>query len=180
MNFIIYDLEATCWIGQPRSKVQEIIEIGAVMLNGYGEVIDEFDQFVRPILNPYLSAFCQELTSIDQTDVNRANKFPDVIDDFIDWAEIYEEDYLLCSWGNFDKKQLIKDCKLHNIESDWVEKHINIKQQYREILRLPKPKGLHWAVKAEGYEFTGIQHRAISDAENLAKIFISHLDEWMY
>ena len=180
MNFIIYDLEATCWKGKPRSKVQETIEIGAVCLNEYGEVRDTFSRFIRPVLNPYLSAFCQELTTITQVDVNRAEKFPRVIDDFIDWAEIYDEEYLLCSWGDFDRKQLIRDCELHDLEAEWIEEHINVKQQYREILKLPKAKGLRRAVLAEGYEFTGIHHRAISDAENLAKLFISHLDEWQY
>jgi hypothetical protein len=30
MNFIIFDLEATCWMGRPPHGINEIIEIGAV------------------------------------------------------------------------------------------------------------------------------------------------------
>ena len=181
MNFIIYDLEATCWDGAPPSKVQEIIEIGAVRLNGYGEEEGSFERFVHPILNPNLSAFCQELTSIEQYQVDRASKFSSVIEDFQDWAEIFDEDYMLCSWGGFDKRMLIQDCDLHDIDAEWIfDHHINIKKQYQEFKRLKRPAGLKRTVEKEGFEFTGIHHRGISDAENLAKIFIKHRDMWRY
>ena len=178
MNYIIFDLEATCWEGRPPSKVQEIIEIGALMLNPYGEVERIFNRFIRPILNPNLSVFCKELTSIQQENVNRADTFPKVIEEFQDWGEMFDEDYVLCSWGAFDKKMFIQDCQLHRMEYDWAEPHINLKNQYREIKRLPKARGLKTAVRKEGFEFTGIHHRGIDDAENLAKIFTKYLDEW--
>lgn len=181
MNFIIYDLEATCWRGGPPSKVQEIIEIGAVKVNPYGEIEEVFNRFIKPVLNPYLSTFCQELTTIQQEDVDRASTFSKVVEDFQDFAEIFDEDYLFCSWGNFDKRMLVQDCKLHDMEHDWIEDHhINLKQQYQEIKRFRKPKGLFHAVTDEGFEFTGIHHRGISDAENLAKLFTKYLDEWSY
>ncbi len=150
------------------------------MLNRYGEVTGSFNKFVKPILNPNLSLFCRELTSIPQEYIDRANEFPVVIEEFQDWGEVFEEDYLLCSWGNFDKKQLVQDCKLHGLEYEWLEPHINVKRQYQEIKRLKRPRGLKSAVKFEGFEFTGIHHRGIDDAENLAKIFAKHLDEWRY
>ncbi|MEN0005516.1 MAG: 3'-5' exonuclease [Bacteroidota bacterium] len=180
MNFIVYDIEATCWEGTPRSLIQETIEIGAVLVSPYGEIESTFDSFIRPVLNPRLSYYCQNLTGIEQAQVNRAPKYPAVIEAFQDWAEIYEEDYVLCSWGNFDRRQLIQDCKLHKMEYDWVEEHINIKQQYKEIKRKHRVRGLRATVESEGFEFTGEHHRGIDDAENLAKIFIKYLDEWRY
>lgn len=180
MNFIIYDLEATCWQGRPTTVVQEIIEIGAVLISSYGEVEGTFNKFIRPKVHPLLSAFCQELTTIEQTDIDRARYFPDVIEEFQDWAEIFEEDYLLCSWGGFDKRMLISDCELHDMDADWVEPHINLRKQYQEIKRLSKPRGLKKAVEMEGFDFTGTHHRGIDDAENLARIFVKYLDEWRY
>ena len=97
MHFIIYDLEATCWLGRPPGYVQEVIEIGAIKLNGYGEELSIFNRFVKPVVNPRLSAFCQELTSITQEQINIANTFPTVIEDFQDWIDIWDEDYLLLS-----------------------------------------------------------------------------------
>jgi 3'-5' exoribonuclease 1 len=180
MIFIVYDLEATCWEGRPPGKVQEIIEVGAIKVNRYGELLDSFCKFVRPVLSPNLSLFCRQLTGIDQIQVNRAGEFPEVIEAFQDWIDIYDEDYTLCSWGSFDKKMLIQDCELHDMESHWVEPHINIKRQYQEIKRLHRSRGLKVAVEKEGFEFTGEHHRGIDDARNLAKIFVKYLDDWYY
>lgn len=180
MHFIIFDLEATCWEGRPPTMVQEIIEIGALRVNQFGEVESSFNRFIKPKLHPFLSTFCQQLTSIRQLDVDRASGFVSVIEDFQDWADVYDEDYLLCSWGSFDRKMLIQDCKLHKIEEDWAERHINLKQQYHDFKRLRRPRGLKAAVEAEGYEFAGRQHRGIYDAQNLTRLFIHFLDEWRY
>lgn len=180
MNFIIYDLEATCWEGKPPNKTQEIIEIGAYSVNGYGEVTGSFNKFIRPVLNPNLSMFCRDLTSIEQEYIDRSNEFPEVIEHFQDWAEIFDDDYLLCSWGSFDRKMLIQDCELHGMEWEWAEHHLNVKKEYTRMRRLRRPRGLKSAVEKEGFEFTGTHHRAIDDAENLAKVFIKYLDEWQY
>ncbi len=181
MNFIVYDLEATCWEGRPLEMVQETIEIGAVMLNEYGEVLGSFDRFIRPLLHPNLSIFCRQLTSIDQISINRADLFEEVIEDFKEWVGVFDgEDYQLCSWGGFDKKQLAQDCDLHQLESDWLQHHINLKHQYHEHKRLKTYRGLKKVVEMEGFEFTGTYHRGISDAENLAKVFIKHIDIWQY
>ena len=180
MNFIIFDIEATCWKGRPPSLVQEIIEIGAVSINAYGEFQGSFNKFIRPIINPRLSSFCRELTSIEQWEIDRSDDFDVVAEAFQDWANIFEEDYVLCAWGNFDKRMLIQDCKLHEMDYHWAEKFINLKEQYRNIRRLRRPQGLKAVVEKEGFEFTGIHHRGISDAENLAKVFLKYLDEWQY
>ena len=181
MNFIIYDLECTCWEVKTPNQVMETIEIGAYKLNEFGEVQDIFSRFVRPKVHPVLSPFCMKLTSISQIDVNRSETFPLVIGDFMAWIGFDDkEDYWLCSWGGFDKRQLIADCQLHDLESEWVDFHLNLKQQYLQYKRLNRPIGLKKAVEREGFEFTGIHHRGISDAENLAKIFAKHLDIWQY
>jgi inhibitor of KinA sporulation pathway (predicted exonuclease) len=158
----------------------ETIEIGAVKLDEYGEVHGSFNRFIRPSLHPVLSDFCRQLTSISQIEINRADKFPRVIDEFMDWIELEDDNYWLCSWGGFDKRQLIADCQLHKIETAWLDYHINLKDQYAKKKKLRQPIGLKKAVEREGFEFTGIHHRGISDAENLAKIFIKYRDSWQY
>ncbi len=180
MNFIVFDLEATCWRGRPPSMVQETIEIGAVKVNRYGEVLGSFNEFIIPVINPLLSSFCTELTSIEQRTVERAQKFPVIIEEFMDWAEIYESDYLLVSWGSFDQKMLIQDCKLHKIEYDWLDPYANLKRHYQQLRKLKNPKGLKLAVESEGFDFDGDHHRGIDDALNLAKIFIKLLDDWSF
>ena len=159
----------------------ETIEIGALLLDAFGEQQSFFSHFIRPTKHPVLSDFCQKLTSISQIDVNRAEVFPLVIDDFMDWIGLFnKEEYLLCSWGGFDKRQLIEECASHDIATEWLEAHINLKDQYCKYKGFRQPIGLKKAVTREGFEFTGIHHRGISDAENLAKIFAKHLDIWQF
>lgn len=178
MNYIIFDLEATCWENNFDDRMQETIEIGAFLLSPYGEVVGEYNRFIKPKLYPELSVYCKELTSITQDNVNRAGRFDEVIEEFQDWAGVFEQDYKLCSWGSFDRKQLISDCKLFDLEYEWVYHHINLKSQYQEMKRLNRSCSLINALRREGIEFTGIHHRGISDAENLSKIFTKYLDEW--
>lgn len=178
MNYIVFDLEATCWETPPPGYVQEIIEIGAFRVNAYGEVRGKYNRFIKPVLHPTLSPFCRQLTSISQEEVNRASIFPVVIEEFMEWARIEEEDYILCSWGNFDRRMLAADCRLHRIEADWTDQHVNLKEQYRLMKHLRHGIGLRRAVEREDILFTGTHHRGISDAENLVKLFLKYLGSW--
>lgn len=180
MNFIVYDLEATCWQHKQPHLISEIIEIGAVKIDDYGHVQGEFERFVRPIEQPTLSAFCQELTSITQVQVNSADEYDIVAEDFMEWCGVGEDDYLLCSWGAYDKKMLVQDCKRFDMEHHWAEQHINIKSQYKKINGLRKPVGLKRAVEHENFDWIGTHHRGIDDARNLAQIFKRYIDRWSF
>lgn len=180
MKFIVYDIEASCWEGRPPGMTQETIEIGAYAVDAYGHVGSAFSRLIKPILHPQLSHFCRRLTHIDQSDINRARSFDRVVEDFKDWIGIYDGDYLLASWGQFDQRLMQQDCELHRLDDDWLEPHIDLRRQYKEIRGLPKKRGLASAVRHEGFEWTGEQHRALDDAENTVKIFRKLLDVWRY
>ena len=181
MNFIVLDLEATCWQTERerQGRVQEIIEIGAVKLNEEGDELGRFERFIRPVVQPQLSDFCQKLTSITQVMVNQARPFVEVLPDFQDWIDL-DEDYLLCSWGFFDQKILAKNCELHDFDASWTKSHISVKHQYPRIKGLRNAIGLRNAVEREGFEFEGTHHRGIDDALNLAKIVLRYLHLWHY
>ena len=180
VNYIIYDLEATCWDFKSDDFIQETIEIGAVMLNPYGEQLGEFNKFIRPVLHPTLSTYCHQLTSIDQILINRSDTFPDVIDDFMEWVGVFDdEEYFLCSWGSFDRKQFIQDCQLHDVEHEWVNRHLNLKTQYQDMKRLRRSCSLSRALRTEGIEALGTKHRGIDDARNLVEIFLKYRDVWV-
>lgn len=160
--------------------VQETIEIGAVIVDGYGQVSEQFSRLIKPVIHPQLSHFCRKLTGIDQADLNRAQNFKRVIRDFKSWVEEDREDYLLASWGDFDRTQLINDCELHRLDDWWLDKHIDLRSQYQQIRGLPKKRGLKSAVKHEGHTWEGNQHQALVDAQNTAKIFCELIDMWRY
>src|SRR5689334_7820859 len=113
MHFLVVDLEATCWAEpRPRDRM-EIIEIGAVRLDDALSVVDEFTSFVRPVVEPTLSTFCTELTSITQVDVDAADPFSIVFPAFTDW--IGDGEARLCSWGFYDVGQFRLDCARHGV-----------------------------------------------------------------
>jgi inhibitor of KinA sporulation pathway (predicted exonuclease) len=167
-------------MGRPPRGITEVIEIGAYKLDEFGTVLDVFSKFVQPEVNPILSGFCRKLTSISQENVNRADKFPKVIDQFFDFCEVGFEDYVLCAWGPADKRLLTSNCKLHKMDFYWLDEHINIKKQYHRMKGNSVERGLKAVTKVEGFEFSGIQHRAVSDAQNLAKIVAKYIDEWVF
>lgn len=72
---LIIDLEATCDV-DPIEREMEIIEIGAVWVTSNGTVLGTFQALVRPISHPQLTPFCQQLTGIQQTDVDYAEQLP--------------------------------------------------------------------------------------------------------
>ena len=181
MKFIVLDIEATCWKIPPPGFIQETIEIGACLLNPYGEMESTFSAFIKPVKHPQLSHFCTELTSIRQEDVDRAKKFSEVIENFYDWAELDDdESYSICTWGSFDRNQLTKDCETYDFDTDWLSNHLNVKQQYQKMRKFTKSTGLKYALEKENIKWVGKQHRALDDAKNLAKIVIKFRDNWQY
>jgi inhibitor of KinA sporulation pathway (predicted exonuclease) len=177
MHHVIFDLEATCWRLR-RPPRQEIIEIGAVMVSDAGEIVGEFDRFIRPKLNPKLSEFCKELTSIQQADVDGAADFQDVIWEFEDWLKKANDRVTLYSWGDYDKQQLLMDAELHQMEIPWVHQHMCLKSKHARLLRLKEPVGVRTALALSGLLFEGTSHRGIVDAINTARLFVHHFGDF--
>ena len=178
MDFILYDLEATCWPAETPGITQEIIEIGAFKIDKLGQTKGRFHKLVRPILFPNLSPYCRNLTGIQQEEIDCAPRFPVVIEAFEDW--LWEsDDYAMISWGASDPVFLEHDFQLHRLEStSFVNKQYNLKQIYKEVFRLPGKLGLNAALRREGLAFEGNQHRALDDARNMASLFLRHIDIW--
>jgi len=175
--FLVIDFEATCWEDNAIIRQHEIIEIGAVLISSDYKVISSFGFFVKPKLNPQISYFCENLTTITQKDIDGANTFD------IAWIKFQKsiemltdenfEDIVFCSWGYYDKKQLAKDCKLHNMRFPF-KYHFSIKHEFAARRNI-RPCGVMGAIRTLDLEFEGTLHRGIDDARNIAKIFIK---EW--
>lgn len=170
-NYLIIDFEATCCNQNtvPRQEM-EIIEFGAVMMRGADyNVLSEFQTFVRPQRHPKLTPFCKKLTSIQQQHVDNAATFPQVIDDFKQWLFHYQN-YVFCSWGDYDRHQLLQDCRYHNVPYPINAPHLNVKKQFAQQQNLSKSLGLGQAIEYVGLSFAGTHHRGIDDAKNIARL----------
>jgi 3'-5' exoribonuclease 1 len=169
VDYIIVDLEATCWEENVEVSQMEIIEIGAVRLSGEAlSETSEFDRFVRPTRSPVLSSFCIQLTSIPQERVDQSAPFPSVFADFLTW--IGNGDYTLCSWGKYDLRQFQAECDRHAIPlPPGFAGHINIKREFARLMKT-KECGMKRAPQIAGLPLVGTHHRGIDDARNIASL----------
>jgi 3'-5' exoribonuclease 1 len=180
MEFVILDLEATCWQGNVMDRRTEIIELAAFRVNGYGEWLDEFQRFVRPTDHPRLSAYCQELTTISQLQVDKAKPFGQVIQVFQDWLESTGTNALICTWGDKDMTIIRDECFRHQFDYTFLPPSIDLKAQYAHLNRLSREVGLLKALEHNEIEFEGTPHRARDDAFNTTRLFLRFLDRWQY
>jgi inhibitor of KinA sporulation pathway (predicted exonuclease) len=170
-HYLVIDFEATCCDrGSVPREQMEIIEIGAVMLDAADfQGVDEFQSFVRPVRHPKLTAFCTRLTTIEQRDVDAAPTFVQLIGALRSWLERYSN-YAFCSWGDYDRKQLQRDCDFHRILNPIDATHINLKRAFADRYETKRPPGLGDALRLVGLQFDGIAHRGIDDARNIARL----------
>jgi len=185
-GYIVFDLEMTCWdVRNPNYKVtdeeifkqkneMEIIEIGAVKTNTNFEILEQFTIFCKPTLNPILSEFCKNLTSITQDDIDVAPDFSYSYKKFATWSQKFEGRRKLpiayIGWGEGDGPELIKSCQNQGIGCIINNgNYINAK----ELCKLwigRRAKGLKKELSRAGLEFIGCPHRGIDDAINTAKL----------
>ena len=129
------DLEATCdEIGNSESPrplavvpaQMETIEIGLVVIDLETlEIVDEFQRFVRPQINPILTDFCKKLTSIQQADVDGARTYREVGEELRAFAARYPNAAWV-SWGDYDARQLERDAGLAGCPSLLEGFHISM------------------------------------------------------
>lgn len=163
MNYIVFDVEATC--DKEKKIIMETIEIGAVKLNKSGEIIGSFETLVCPTVSN-VNEFCTSLTGIKPEDVEGALFFGEAISRF---QAFLGDDYLMYSWGDYDKNQFRKDCARHYVDDAFLVNHRNLKMMYEEVTGY-KARGLQKALNYFKIEFVGDRHRAAPDALATAKV----------
>lgn len=171
MTYVIVDLEATCCNKDsfPRAEM-EIIEIGAVAIQDKGpEIQSKLSVIIKPVRNPELTSFCTELTSITQEMVDGSKGFAEAVSELGVFLSDLDSP-VFCSWGDYDKRQLERDCAYHKVDFPFANEHINIKKLFAENNRLRKPCGLGQALRKSGLQFEGKHHRGIDDAINMARL----------
>lgn len=178
-KIVVVDLEATCWENADGSKTpppgqrSEIIEIGACFLEpATGKISQKTSYIVRPKTSK-VSEFCTRLTSLTQEDVNKGIPFKDAVNKLK--KEFGTANRVWTSWGDYDRVQFEKDCKLHDIRYPFGRRHINAKTLFSILNGLSKELGLARALEYYDMEFKGTHHRGHDDAYNIARVFAKML-----
>lgn len=189
MNYIVFDTE----FNQPQPKLFnpnikfrpnrispfEIIEIGAVKINENLEIEDTFQSFVDPVIYKRLSPIVSRKTRITKKDLKKGESFPKIMKAFQKWIG---EEYILCTWSNNDIREMVRNCKYHNIDSEWLQHYYDIQLHCTKLLGLPKHHaiGLRNALQAFEIEQDTGFHRAIEDALYTARVFIKVFSKEMH
>ncbi|WP_288448746.1 exonuclease domain-containing protein [uncultured Pseudomonas sp.] len=176
-HWLVLDLEATTDEGGWPLELMEIIEIGAVMVDAEGQELGRYQSFVQPRRLPLLTPFCRDLTHISQADVDGAEPLESTWPAFEAWLGAYETTLAgWCSWGDFDRRLLERAWREHDLHTHLARvPHRNLKQAFAKARGLARPLGLTAALESAGLAFTGMLHRAETDARNTAKLLPASL-----
>jgi len=172
-RLLVVDIEATCWDGQiPPGQENEIIEIGICPLDiASGQPLEKHSILVKPTRST-VSEFCTQLTTLTPEQVDRGITFAEA-------CSILKKKYraserVWASYGDYDRKQFLKQCESFGVKYPFSPRHINVKTLLAIIHALPKEVGMSRALELLNLPLEGTHHRGADDAWNIAKI-LSHL-----
>jgi len=176
MNYIIYDLE----FNQTKSIKNtakdaykcpfEIIQIGAIKLDESFNTVATFDKLVRPTVYPTLNPYIEDLTNIDMKQLNKADYFPKVYKDFLDFIDASS---IFCVWGKVDLKELFRNIRYHELNLPVDTKYIDIQHYATKHLKFTKgfSVGLQRAVDILKIPLDKEFHNAFNDAYYTSEVF---------
>ena len=188
MRYIIMDLEwNNTYARRINGFINEVIEIGAVMLDGDFNCIDTFSALVKPQIGKKLRGNVKRLTHITNDDVRSGDSFTKVMSDFKHW--IGDSDNVVLTWGDGDIRVLIENFRyLNGIRTlPFLTNYMDI-QRYFEIkkgISKSQQVGLFTAAELVGIDPEQFSHhRALDDsmitAECLKRVYDSaDFDEHM-
>ncbi|XP_051646562.1 3'-5' exoribonuclease 1 [Manacus candei] len=181
----VVDFEATCEEGNPPEFVHEIIEFPVVLVNTHTlEIEDSFQQYVKPEVNPKLSNFCINLTGITQDVVDKADTFPQVLQNVVEWMRQRElgtkYSYSMLTDGSWDMSKFLNiQCRVSRIKyPSFAKKWINIRKSYGNFYKVPRNQTkLTIMLEKLGMNYDGRPHSGLDDSKNIARIAIRMLQD---
>ena len=170
-SILVIDVEATCWQGaNPPGQQNEIIEIGICLLDrATGELLQRACMLVRPDRST-VSPFCTELTTLTQAQLAAEGiSFREACERL--QTEFRSRERAWASYGDYDRKQFVRQCESSGIPYPFSDQHTNVKARFAEVFGLPRPVGMAGALRHLGLSLEGTQHRGVDDAANIARVF---------
>lgn len=172
-RILMVDIERSCWVSSEEqgSQLPEIIQIGILEVDtspGKVNIVQgsEVEYFVKPT-HSEISGFCTELTGITQKNVKNSQMWPAVAASII---KRFGKNKAWMTWGRDDL--LIKENnELYGIPSPFSDDFINFGFLWTAMSGSKKNVSMKNAMEGINMEFEGRQHGALTDAQNLAKLF---------
>lgn len=176
MNRIFVDFEMNVVPRQLRQSAglrQEIIEIGAVRMDGDYQVTDTFRAYIHPQYSDFVDSKIYRLTGITSRDVAARPLLQQGLTDFAAWCgDGFTRMY---AWSESDLAQLEEECAAKGLDDcgllqrgrvHWVD----FQRIYCRVLHERRQVSLEYALKNCGIAPDGTLHDAADDARNSARI----------
>lgn len=166
MQYVILDLE---WNGTYSKRlkgfINEIIEFGAVKVDGALNIIDTFEALVRPQVGKKISGKIKTLTSITNEELEKGLQFMQVMSQFKKWMG----DALLLTWGTSDILTLIENCHYFygSNRIPFLRRYMDLQDYCQQCMEYDAAKqmGLTTAADLLGIDGAGFNHhRALGDS----------------
>ncbi|KAL0486969.1 exoribonuclease [Acrasis kona] len=188
----VIDFEATCddYNVNHGDQLQEIIEFPAVLLDTEVlKVVDTFQVFIKPEVEPILTDFCKNLTGITQDQIDNGINLLDAMKRFDDWLHVthsvistgLERNFAIATDGPWDiKNMLFNDCKRKNIldyfhDVKYYSEWVNVRRMYKS--EYGRAGGITSQLQGLNMTFEGKEHCGLDDAKNIARIVIKMITD---
>lgn len=180
MRYIVMDMEwNTAYSKRKNGFMNEIIEIGAVMLNAQMEELSTFSVIIKPQVGKKLHGRVKALTHITNEEIAGGIPLGKALENFKKWLGTEENMFL--TWGDGDIRTLIANCKYFfgNDTLPFVHNYADLQkycQSFMEGLTGGQQIGLSAAAEKLGIDPDAYpHHRALDDsllsADCLRKVF---------
>ena len=165
------DVEATCWPSRPpEGQVNEIIEVGLTVVDLVArERVAKHRILVRPQRST-VSEFCTELTGLTQTEVDSGGSFAAACARLT--AEHAAAERGWASWGDYDRKQFLRQCEATATPYPFGPRHTNAKAVFADAFGLRGPVGMAQALAIAELPLAGRHHRGDDDSWNIAALIL--------
>ena len=174
MDYIVLDLEWNQSNTGEEPEIKEIpfeiIDMGAIKLNSYRDMIDEFNQLVKPVVYQHMHKITSKIIHLHMKDLQKGRPFEEVIRDFLDWCG---KDYIFCTWGPLDLYEMQRNIRYYGLNplSDVPIRFLDAQKLFSIAYEDSKlRRSLEYAIDFLHIEKDIPFHRAFSDAYYTAKI----------
>ena len=155
---------------------QEIIEIGAIMLDEEQNEISTFKRYVKPVYSKHISRQITELTGITDNYLFCRKDVAFEMEEFAKWCLSFNDEIRVYAWSENDLKQIAEEFTLKEIDysenmNKTIASWIDLQAEYDRAVGAAKPTSLNKALESVGIYFQGHMHDALDDSRNTAIIF---------
>lgn len=150
----------------------ELIQIGAVVVDESLNITDEFMTLVSPEFG-VIDNFIEKLTGISRKAVQGAPKVKEALELFVNWLP---SDAVLVSWSENDESQIRKEIEAKNIFieglDDYLDTWVDCQKTFGEKMNAQKNYKLSGALIIADIDYDEGEHDALVDAKNTAQLFV--------